>query len=70
MLANEHGQSCLNLLVDGVVARIGSEVVHARLAQLSGRYEAFVGFQARGGGGREGVDRKKDPPTVPDQVLG
>lgn len=55
--------SLLNLLVDGVVGRIGPEVVHARLARLSGRYEAFVGFQARGGGGRDGVDRKKEPPA-------
>ena len=40
--------SLLNLLVDDVVRRIGAEQVHARLARLSERYEAFVGFQPGG----------------------
>jgi DNA-binding MurR/RpiR family transcriptional regulator len=40
--------SLLNLLVDDVVRAIGAERVHARLAQLSERYEAFVGFQPGG----------------------
>jgi DNA-binding MurR/RpiR family transcriptional regulator len=42
--------SLLNLLVDDVVRRIGAEQVHARLARLSERYEAFVGFQPGGSG--------------------
>lgn len=37
----------LNLLVDDVVQVIGAEQVHQRLAQLSDRYDAFVGFQQR-----------------------
>ena len=44
--------SLLNLLVDDVVRAIGAEQVHARLARLSERYEAFVGFQPSGGSGR------------------
>jgi DNA-binding MurR/RpiR family transcriptional regulator len=44
--------SLLNLLVDDVVRVIGAEQVHARLARLSERYEAFVGFQPSGGSGR------------------
>ena len=39
--------SLLNLLVDGVVRAIGEGQVHARLAAVSGAYEAFVGFQGR-----------------------
>jgi DNA-binding MurR/RpiR family transcriptional regulator len=44
--------SLLNLLVDDVVRAIGAEQVHERLARLSERYEAFVGFQPSGGSGR------------------
>lgn len=39
--------SLLNLLVDGVVQRIGPGVVHERLAQLSENYSDFIGFQGR-----------------------
>ena len=39
--------SLLNLLVDDVVRAIGEAKVHARLATLSGAYDAFVGFQGR-----------------------
>jgi DNA-binding MurR/RpiR family transcriptional regulator len=39
--------SLLNLLVDDVVRSIGTEKVHARLAQLSDSYSEFVGFQQR-----------------------
>ena len=44
--------SLLNLLVDDVVRIIGADVVHDRLATLSGSYDEFVGFQARGANGR------------------
>jgi DNA-binding MurR/RpiR family transcriptional regulator len=37
--------SLLNLLVDDVVRAIGAERVHARLAEVSAHYDAFIGFQ-------------------------
>jgi DNA-binding MurR/RpiR family transcriptional regulator len=40
--------SLLNLLVDGVVQRIGPAVVHERLAVLAESYADFIGFQGRG----------------------
>lgn len=39
--------SLLNLLVDGVVQRIGPDVVHKRLDLLAENYSDFIGFQAR-----------------------
>ncbi|MBU6165999.1 MAG: MurR/RpiR family transcriptional regulator [Alphaproteobacteria bacterium] len=39
--------SLLNLLVDGVVQKIGPELVHRRLAQLAENYSDFIGFQGR-----------------------
>ncbi len=46
--------SLLNLLVDDVVRVIGAEKVHERLAELSDRYDDFVGFQQRGAGAGRG----------------
>jgi DNA-binding MurR/RpiR family transcriptional regulator len=40
--------SLLNLLVDGVVQKIGPEQVHERLAGLADNYADFIGFQGRG----------------------
>jgi DNA-binding MurR/RpiR family transcriptional regulator len=40
--------SLLNLLVDGVVQKIGPDVVHQRLAALAENYSDFIGFQGRG----------------------
>jgi len=40
--------SLLNLLVDGVVQKIGPDVVHQRLAALAENYSEFIGFQGRG----------------------
>ncbi len=40
--------SLLNLLVDGVVQKIGPAVVHERLAVLAETYADFIGFQGRG----------------------
>jgi DNA-binding MurR/RpiR family transcriptional regulator len=39
--------SLLNLLVDGVVQKIGPELVHQRLARLAENYSDFIGFQGR-----------------------
>lgn len=39
--------SLLNLLVDGVVQRIGPAKVHQRLAALAENYSDFIGFQGR-----------------------
>ena len=39
--------SLLNLLVDGVVQKIGPDVVHQRLDQLAENYSDFIGFQGR-----------------------
>ncbi|WP_353216380.1 MurR/RpiR family transcriptional regulator [Sandarakinorhabdus sp.] len=39
--------SLLNLLVDGVVQRIGPQIVHERLALLAENYSDFIGFQGR-----------------------
>ena len=39
--------SLLNLLVDGVVQKIGPELVHQRLAKLAENYSDFIGFQGR-----------------------
>jgi hypothetical protein len=39
--------SLLNLLVDGVVQRIGPDLVHQRLALLAENYSDFIGFQGR-----------------------
>lgn len=39
--------SLLNLLVDGVVQKIGPGVVHERLARLAEHYSDFIGFQGR-----------------------
>jgi DNA-binding MurR/RpiR family transcriptional regulator len=39
--------SLLNLLVDGVVQKIGPERVHRRLAVLADNYAEFIGFQGR-----------------------
>jgi len=39
--------SLLNLLVDGVVQRIGPDLVHERLALLAENYSDFIGFQGR-----------------------
>lgn len=44
--------SLLNLLVDGVVQRIGPDVVHQRLALLAENYSDFIGFQGRALQGR------------------
>ena len=40
--------SLLNLLVDGVVQKIGPEIVHRRLAALAENYSDIIGFQGRG----------------------
>jgi DNA-binding MurR/RpiR family transcriptional regulator len=40
--------SLLNLLVDGVVQKLGPERVHERLAVLAENYSDFIGFQGRG----------------------
>jgi DNA-binding MurR/RpiR family transcriptional regulator len=40
--------SLLNLLVDGVVQKLGPELVHERLAVLAENYSDFIGFQGRG----------------------
>ena len=42
--------SLLNLLVDGVVQKIGPAIVHERLAVLAENYSDFIGFQGRGRG--------------------
>ncbi|WP_313670408.1 MurR/RpiR family transcriptional regulator [Sandarakinorhabdus sp.] len=39
--------SLLNLLVDGVVQKIGPDQVHERLAVLAEHYADFIGFQGR-----------------------
>jgi DNA-binding MurR/RpiR family transcriptional regulator len=39
--------SLLNLLVDGVVQKIGPDQVHERLAVLADNYADFIGFQGR-----------------------
>ncbi len=39
--------SLLNLLVDGVVQKIGPDVVHQRLAVLAENYSDVIGFQGR-----------------------
>jgi DNA-binding MurR/RpiR family transcriptional regulator len=39
--------SLLNLLVDGVVQKIGPDVVHRRLDALADNYSDFIGFQGR-----------------------
>ena len=39
--------SLLNLLVDGVVQKIGPDLVHQRLAVLAENYSDFIGFQGR-----------------------
>jgi DNA-binding MurR/RpiR family transcriptional regulator len=39
--------SLLNLLVDGVVQKIGPTQVHERLAVLAENYADFIGFQGR-----------------------
>jgi DNA-binding MurR/RpiR family transcriptional regulator len=54
--------SLLNLLVDGVVQRIGPEVVHQRLAALAENYSDFIGFQGRG---RSGPAAASPPEVAP-----
>ncbi|MEI6486495.1 MAG: MurR/RpiR family transcriptional regulator [Sphingomonadales bacterium] len=39
--------SLLNLLVDGVVQKIGPDIVHQRLAVLAENYSDIIGFQGR-----------------------
>ena len=54
--------SLLNLLVDGVVQRIGPATVHQRLAQLADHYADFIGFQGRGRG--QGQGASASPPAA------
>ena len=49
--------SLLNLLVDGVVQKIGPDIVHQRLAMLAENYSDFIGFQSR--------SRSANPPANP-----
>lgn len=49
--------SLLNLLVDGVVQKIGPDVVHQRLAVLAENYSDVIGFQGRVRTASQPVDR-------------
>ena len=57
--------SLLNLLVDGVVQKIGPDLVHQRLAVLAENYSDFIGFQGRSRSGNPPANAPGTPPASP-----